>query len=242
MSNYVLITGGARGIGRATVLKFAKEGYGIITLCHRNNDMLISLSKEISSYNVPFIPYVFDISDYDKVINMYEDLQINNCLPDIIINNAAISYVGLLQDMTCDEWKRVLDTNLTGVFNICKAFIPHLIKKQTGRIINISSMWGNVGASCEVAYSASKGGINAFTKALSKELAPSNIPVNAIAFGMVDTDMNSFLNKEDKEAFIEEIPAGRMLTAKEAADIIFSVAGLNSYVTGQIISADGGYT
>ena len=103
-------------------------------------------------------------------------------------------------------------------------------------------MWGNVGASCEVAYSASKGGINAFTKALSKELAPSNIPVNAIAFGMVDTDMNSFLNKEDKEVFIEEIPAGRMLTAKEAADIIFSVAGLNSYVTGQIISADGGYT
>ena len=131
MSNYVLITGGARGIGRATVLKFAKEGYGIITLCQRNNDMLISLSKEISSYNVPFIPYVLDISDYDKVINMYEDLQINNRLPDIIINNAAISYVGLLQDMTCDEWKRVLDTNLTGVFNICKAFIPHLIKKQT---------------------------------------------------------------------------------------------------------------
>ena len=242
MSNYVLITGGARGIGRATALKFASLGYGIIATCQNSKDKLMELKDEITALNVPCITFVNDISDYADVLNMFDNLKVSNCMPEILINNAAISYVGLLQDMTCDEWKRVLDTNLTGVFNICKAFIPHLIKKQTGRIINISSMWGNVGASCEVAYSASKGGINAFTKALSKELAPSNIPVNAIAFGMVDTDMNSFLNKEDKEVFIEEIPAGRMLTAKEAADIIFSVAGLNSYVTGQIISADGGYT
>ena len=242
MSKYVLITGASRGIGRATALKFASLGYGIIATCQNSKDKLMELKDEITSLNVPCITFVNDISDYADVLNMFDNLKVSNCMPEILINNAAISYVGLLQDMTIEEWKRLIDINLTGAFNLCKNCIPYFVNQKSGRIINISSMWGNIGASCEVAYSASKGGINTFTKALAKELAPSGIPVNAIAFGMVDTEMNSFLSSEDKAAFIEEVPAGRMLTAKEAADIIYNVSCLNSYVTGQIITADGGYT
>jgi 3-oxoacyl-[acyl-carrier protein] reductase len=163
-------------------------------------------------------------------------------IPDILINNAGISYVGLLQDMSPEEWRSVIDTNLTSAFNCSKCAIPYMLKKHSGRIVNISSMWGNVGASCEVAYSASKGGINTFTKALAKELAPSGIAVNAIAFGMVDTRMNAFLDEEEKASLIEEIPAGRILSPQESADIIYSVSMMNSYVTGQIITADGGMT
>lgn len=144
--------------------------------------------------------------------------------------------------MTSDEWKHIIDVNLTSVFNCSKLIIPHMLSKKSGHIINISSMWGNVGASCEVAYSASKGGVNTFTKALARELAPSNIAVNAIAFGTVDTRMNHFLDAEEKAALIEEIPAGRFLNPQESAEIIYSVATLNPYVTGQIITADGGLT
>ena len=242
MSKNVLITGASRGIGRACAIKFAKEGYGIIATCHNNRDLLAELETEILTLGVPCHSFVNDISNFDEVAAMCNSLKEKNCLPDILINNAAISYVGLLQDMTADEWKKVIDINLTGAFNTSKLLIPHFLNNNTGRIINISSMWGNCGASCEVAYSASKGGINSFTKSLAKELAPSGIPVNAIAFGMVDTQMNSFLTDEDKLSFIEDIPAGRMITPEEAADIIYTLSQFNSYVTGQIITADGGYT
>lgn len=242
MSKYVLITGASRGIGRACALKFAKEGYGVIATCHSSKDLLDSLEAEVLALNVPFYGFVNDVANFDDVKAMCNSLKERNCLPDILINNAAISYIGLLQDMTIDEWKNVIDTNLTGAFNTSKLLIPHFLQKNTGRIINISSMWGNCGASCEVAYSASKGGLNSFTKALAKELAPSGIPVNAIAFGMVDTQMNSFLSDEDKESFVADIPAGRMITPEEAADNIFNLAQFSPYVTGQIITADGGYT
>ena len=181
-----------------------------------------------------------DASNYAEISGLADELIAQNIMPDILINNAGISYVGLLQDMSYDEWKNVIDTNLTSVFNLSKMVIPNMVAKKNGRIINVSSMWGNVGASCEVAYSASKGGVNTFTKALAKELAPSKISVNAIAFGAVDTRMNAFLSYEERELLTEEIPAGRFLAPQEAADIIYSVAMMNNYVTGQIITADGG--
>ena len=242
MSKYVLITGASRGIGRATALKFAKEGYGIIATCHKSTNKLTELKEQIIKIGVPCQIFVSDISNFDDMVKMCDNLHKQNCMPEILINNAAISYVGLLQDMTVEEWHRLLDINLTGVFNLCKILIPHFLKQETGKIINISSMWGNIGASCEVAYSASKGGLNTFTKALAKELAPSGISVNAIAFGMVDTEMNSFLADEERENFIQDIPAGRIISPKEAADIIYNVSKFNSYVTGQIITADGGYS
>ncbi len=242
MSKYVLITGASRGIGRACAIKFAREGYGIIATCHSSTEKLMELKEQILALEIPCQIFTNDISNYNDVLNMCDNLKSLNCMPDILINNAAISYVGLLQDMTVEEWHRLLDINLTGAFNLCKILIPFFIKQGTGKIINISSMWGNTGASCEVAYSASKGGLNSFTKALAKELAPSNIPVNAIAFGMVDTQMNAFLTHEERTSFIQDIPAGRIILPEEAADIIYNVSCFNSYVTGQIITADGGYT
>ena len=242
MSLNVLITGASRGIGKATALRFAKEGFNIIITCNNSSDALNSLKDEIETMGVKCHAFVGDISQNEQVSLLFNQLKDINLIPDILINNAAISHIGLLQDMSIDEWNRIIGINLTGAFNTCQQAIPHFISNKSGCIINISSMWGNCGASCEVAYSASKGGINSFTKALAKELAPSNIPVNAIAFGMVDTSMNSFLSAEEKMTIVNEIPSGRILTPDEAADIIFDISKLNTYITGQVITADGGYT
>ena len=242
MEQIVLITGAASGIGRETAIKFAKMGYSVIINCKNNVDGLSNLCDQIRSFSGRVFSYVKDVSKFEEISEIFTDLEKKNMTPDIIINNAGISYVGLLQDMSTEQWHDIIDTNLTSMFNSSKLAIPYMLKKGSGRIINISSMWGNVGASCEVAYSASKGGVNSFTKALAKELAPSGIAVNAIAFGMVDTRMNSFLTDEERAMLIDEIPAGRILSAKEAAEIIYNVATMNPYVTGQIITADGGMT
>lgn len=242
MKDIVLITGASSGIGRETALKYAKNEHPVIIICKNNRSALMDLEREILEMGGRVLSYVKDVSQFNEVSEMFRELETQNMIPDILINNAGISYVGLLQDMSPEEWRRVIDTNLTSAFNCSKCAIPYMLKKHSGRIVNISSMWGNVGASCEVAYSASKGGINTFTKALAKELAPSGIAVNAIAFGMVDTRMNAFLDEEEKASLIEEIPAGRILSPQESADIIYSVSMMNSYVTGQIITADGGMT
>lgn len=242
MKDIVLITGASSGIGRETALKYAKNEHPVIIICKNNRSALMDLEQEILEMGGRVLSYVKDVSQFNEVSDMFRELETQNMIPDILINNAGISYVGLLQDMSPEEWRSVIDTNLTSAFNCSKCAIPYMLKKHSGRIVNISSMWGNVGASCEVAYSASKGGINTFTKALAKELAPSGIAVNAIAFGMVDTRMNAFLDEEEKDSLIEEIPAGRILSPQESADIIYSVSMLNSYVTGQIITADGGMT
>lgn len=239
MKDIILISGASSGIGRETALKFSKNGHSIIAICNKNKQGLDSLVEEITQLGGKIYPYIIDVAQFDKVSEMFKDLESKKIMPDIIINNAGISYIGLLQDMTSTEWSNVVNTNLTSVFNLSKSAIPYMVEKQNGKIINISSMWGNVGASCEVAYSASKGGVNTFTKALAKELAPSNIAVNAIAFGAVNTRMNDFLTDKEKDQLVDEIPAGRILEASEAADIIYSVATINNYVTGQIITADG---
>ena len=242
MKDIVLITGASSGIGRETALKYAKNEHPVIIICKNNHSALMDLERDILEMGGRVLSYVKDVSQFNEVSEMFRELETQNMIPDILINNAGISYVGLLQDMSPEEWRSVIDTNLTSAFNCSKCAIPYMLKKHSGRIVNISSMWGNVGASCEVAYSASKGGINTFTKALAKELAPSGIAVNAIAFGMVDTRMNAFLDEEEKASLIEEIPAGRILSPQESADIIYSVSMMNSYVTGQIITADGGMT
>jgi 3-oxoacyl-[acyl-carrier protein] reductase len=161
---------------------------------------------------------------------------------DVLVNNAGISYIGLLQDMTSADWDRIIRTNLTSVFNCCKLAIPEMLSAGHGKIVNISSVWGNVGASCEVAYSATKGGINAFTKALAKELAPSNIQVNAVACGAIDTEMNRWLDEDELIGLVDEIPAGRLGRAEEVADLVYHLGYKNAYLTGQIISLDGGWT
>jgi 3-oxoacyl-[acyl-carrier protein] reductase len=160
---------------------------------------------------------------------------------DVLINNAGVAYYGLLQDMEPEDWDRVIRTNLTALFNSCKLAIPKMLKKHAGKIINVSSVWGSAGASMECAYSASKGGVDTFTKALAKELAPSNIQVNAVAPGVIDTDMNAHLSPEEREMLISSIPAGRMGTPEEAAELIYTLSRAANYLTGQIVSLDGGW-
>ena len=160
---------------------------------------------------------------------------------DILINNAGVSYVGLLTEMTPEAWDDLIRTNLTAVFLFSRLAAAEMVKRKQGRILNVSSVWGSQGASCEAAYSASKGGVDALTKALAKELAPSNIQVNAIAPGCIDTDMNADLSTEEKEALCEEIPAGRFGSPQEVADLLFSVAHAPAYLTGQIIGLTGGW-
>ncbi len=159
----------------------------------------------------------------------------------VLINNAAISYVGLLTDMTLDQWQQMINTNLNSLFYLCRLVVPQMVRRREGKIINVSSVWGNVGASMEVAYSTAKGGVNSFTRALAKELAPSNVQVNAVAFGVIDTDMNVCFSKEDMEALRAEIPADRIGTAMEAGEMIRQIINAPSYMTGQIITMDGGW-
>jgi 3-oxoacyl-[acyl-carrier protein] reductase len=233
-----LVTGASRGIGRAIATALARTGCDLYLTCNNNIEMLDELSKELSgTYSVSVKTYAFPISDEDKVNEMF------NQIPylDILVNNAGISYVGLLQDMSYEDWNNIMSTNLSSCFLTCRKAIPGMIKRESGKIINISSVWGNVGASMEVAYSASKGGVNSFTKALAKELAPSNIQVNAIACGLIDTDMNKCFDEEDIKAIIEEIPADRIGKPEEVGKLVQMLCEENYYLTGQIINLDGGW-
>ena len=163
-----------------------------------------------------------------------------DCL-DVLINNAGCAHIGLLSDMTDDEWNRVIQTNLSSVFYCSRAAVPAMIRRKQGKIINVSSMWGTLGASCEAAYSASKAGVHGLTKALAKELAPSNIQVNALACGVIDTEMNTQLDEEERRALVSEIPADRFGTPDEAAHMLWNIATAPPYMTGQIIGIDGGF-
>ena len=197
--------------------------------------------KEIESYQVSCLAYVGDMGNMEHCKELFERIRKQFGTLDVLVNNAGVSYIGLLQDMSVQDWDKVIHTNLNSVFNCCKLAIPGMLSKKEGKIINISSVWGNVGASCEVAYSATKGAINAFTKALAKELAPSNIQVNAVACGAIDTEMNQWMEESEFIALVEEIPAGRLGKAEEVADLVYHLGYKNSYLTGEVIGLDGGW-
>ncbi len=238
MSPTVLITGASRGIGRATAEAFAKEGFELYLTCQNSKDALTEYKNILEeTYHIPCHVFFGDMGDFDMVASLFSEI---NQL-DVLINNAGISYTGLLSDMTPLQWDLLLRNNLTSCFNTCKHAIPLMLREKKGKIINISSIWGTQGASMEVAYSATKGGINAFTRALAKELAPSNIQVNAAAFGAIDTDMMKEYSAEDLLLIREEIPADRLGTPEEAARLILSLAQAPEYLTGQIITMDGGW-
>lgn len=237
----VLVTGSSRGIGKAIAVKFAKKGYNVIINCAHYEDVLLKTKAEIETYQVSCHAYLGDMGNMEAARELFGQIKKLYGSIDVLINNAGISYVGLFTDMTPEDWNTVITTNLTSVYNCCSLAIPDMIKNKSGKIINISSVWGNVGASCEVAYSASKGGMNALTKALAKELAPSNIQVNAVACGAIDTEMNRFLTDEELMQLIDEIPASRLGKAEEVADLVYHLAYKNEYLTGQIIGLDGGW-
>jgi len=237
----VLVTGSSRGIGKAIAVKFAKKGYHVIINCAHNEEALLKTKAEIETYQVSCLAFLGDIGKIDKAKELFDQIKKLYGSIDVLVNNAGIAYIGLFTDMTPDDWNRVITTNLTAVYNCCSLAIPEMVHNKSGKIINISSVWGNVGASCEVAYSASKGGMNALTKSLAKELAPSNIQVNAIACGAIDTEMNRFLEDDELLQLIDEIPTGRLGRAEEVADLVYHLAQKNEYLTGQIIGLDGGW-
>lgn len=240
--NCIWITGASRGIGAAIAGKFASEGWNLALTCIHSRDRLLELKTELeNTYHITCYTYVGDMGDYQEVSRCYSGILERFGHVDVLVNNAGISKVGLFTDLTPEDWDTVLRTNLTSVFNCCRLALPGMIREKTGRIINISSVWGCAGASCEAAYSASKGGVNALTQALAKELAPSGIPVNAIACGAIDTDMNACFSQEDRLSLEEEIPSGRFGTPKEVALCVWKLCETPGYLTGQIIRVDGGW-
>ena len=242
-TGYVLITGASRGIGRATAHTFASHGYPLILNGFHSPDALEALSRELRGrYHISCEITVGDAGNAAYVQSLFAELTARDTGPEILINNAGTAHIGLFQDMSPEEWQRIINTNLTSCFLFCRSAVPLMLRRGHGSIVNVSSVWGNVGASCEVAYSATKGGINAMTRALAKELAPSHIRCNAAAFGAVDTAMNHFLDPEETAALLEEIPAGRMGTPEEAAALIYDLAVRHPYLTGQVVTMDGGWT
>ena len=234
-----LITGASRGIGRSVASALASSGFDLYLRCRNNRELLDSLAEELRrSYGIQCYCYAFSICDEDKVSEMFRDIP----YLDVLVNNAGISYVGLLTDMTYQQWREVIDINLSACFLTCRHAVPEMVRRRRGKIINISSVWGSTGASMEVAYSASKGGVNAFTRALAKELAPSNIQVNAVACGVIDTDMNRCFDEEEMRMLIQEIPADRIGRPEEAAELVKLLCTGNEYLTGQVITLDGGWT
>lgn len=234
----VLITGASRGIGRAIAEAFARENCSLILTCGQSMEALQQFADSLrANYHVSCHAVRADMGCEADVQALFS--QINTL--DVLVNNAGIAHIGLLTDMTSAQWHRIMSVNLDSCFYTCRAAIPLMLRKHSGKIINISSVWGAQGASMEVAYSASKGGMNAFTRALAKELAPSNIQVNAIACGVIDTAMNSCLSPEDMASLRAEIPADRLGTPEEVAQLVLQTANAPAFMTGQIITIDGGW-
>ena len=238
MSKTILITGASSGIGQAAALALSSPNNRLILVSMKNKEGLENTANKAKEKGADVLTFSADVSDYEACKSLLTQANEQFGPIDLLINDAGISHIGLFQDMTPDEWQRVMNVNIGSVMNLCHLVIPSMVHRHHGRIINISSVWGNVGASCEAVYSASKGAINSFTKALAKELAPSNIQVNAIAFGAIETPMNAWLSKEEADALADEIPAGREGTKEEAAQMICMVA---DYLTGQILTMDGGW-
>lgn len=236
----VLITGSSRGIGRACALAFAENGYHVFINCRSSLDRLRETEDMIHASGGACTMLPGDAGNPDEVRSMFDKITAQCGGLDVLVNNAGCAFFGLLSDMTDEEWRTVIDTDLSSAFYCCRSAIPYMVSRKAGKIINISSMWGTCGASCEAAYSAAKSGLHGLTRALAKELAPSNIQVNALACGVIDTEMNARLSTEERSALEEEIPAGRYGTPEEAARAVLMLAEAPAYLTGQIIGLDGG--
>lgn len=237
---HVLITGSSRGIGRTCALAFAEHGWHVFINCRNSLDQLKETERMILASGGICTMLPGDVGNPDEVRAMFDKISTLCGGLEVLVNNAGRAYFGLLSDMTDEDWRAVIDTDLSSAFYCCRAAIPYMVSRKSGKIINISSMWGTAGASCEAAYSAAKSGLHGLTRALAKELAPSNIQVNALACGVIDTEMNARLSTEERAALEEEIPAGRYGTPEEAARAVLMLAEAPAYLTGQIIGLDGG--
>jgi len=238
----VLITGGSRGIGAAIAKRFAAEGVNIVIHYLNSHELANETARACMAYGVNVLTISADLRSSEQLKRMAEKIEAHGMMPDILVNNGGISHYGMLMDVSEQEWDDVMSINLKGMFLCSQLFMPHMVAQRFGRIINVSSVWGIAGASCEVLYSTTKGGMNAFTKALAKELAPSGVTVNAVAPGAVDTLMMESFDADEKDALRQEIPAGRFGSPEEIASLVYFLAlPESSYITGQIISPNGGW-
>ena len=233
----VLISGGSRGIGREIVRLFSKNGYNVAFTYKSSREEAEALSVETGALAI-----MADCAS-ETDVNAAVDTTLSEFgRIDCLINNAAVSSFSLFTDITLEAWNSMLAVNLTGAFLYSKRVIPDMLKRKSGRIINVSSMWGLVGASCEVHYSAAKAGLIGMTKALAKELGPSGITVNAIAPGVIDTDMNARLSDEDRASLIDDTPLMRIGTTSDVAEAALFLAGDGaSFITGEVLNVSGGY-
>jgi 3-oxoacyl-[acyl-carrier protein] reductase len=238
----VLITGASRGIGAAIAQRFAAVGMQIVIHYRDSHEAANEIARSCMKLGATVLTVSADIQSHEQILKMRDKLEQMNMVPDIIVNNAGISHYGMLADVTEEDWDRVMNVNLKGSFLCTQAFMSAMVKQKYGRIINVSSIWGISGASCEVLYSTAKGGLNAFTKALAKELAPSGVTVNAVAPGAVQTDMMAGFQADEIDAITNEIPVGRLASPHEVASLVYFLALPESgYITGQIISPNGGW-
>ena len=237
-----IITGASKGIGAATAILFAQKGYNVVINYNESYESAVLLARSLNENGFSATTQKANVANRLEAEILIKETLYKFGRIDVLVNNAGIAFEGLITDTDEVDSDRIIDVNLKGTFNCCKAVTPVMVNQMSGKIINVSSIWGQVGASCEVAYSASKAGVIGLTKALAKELAPSGITVNAVAPGIVETNMNSNLTVEELTEFVETVPLGRMGSADEIAQSIYFLASDNAdYITGQVLGINGGY-
>lgn len=242
MNKTVLITGASRGIGRAAAAAFAGAGYDIAVNYLNSEEAALSLCAELERHSVRALPFRADVSDKAEVNSMVSDIEKSLGSVGVLVNNAGIAEQALFSDISEEMWDRMFAVNVKGVYNCAQAVLPSMIHEKQGRIVNVSSMWGISGASCEVHYSASKAALIGFTKALAKEVGPSGITVNCIAPGVIATEMNGKLSPETMAELRENTPLNRIGVPEDIAEaILFLASDRAAFITGQTLSVDGGF-
>lgn len=241
-SKVMLVTGASRGIGSEIAINAAKCGYFVVVNYNNSEDRANAVCERIREFGGQCISVKADVSCADQVEHLYRTVMESVGRIDVLVNNAGISSFSLFTDISEQLWDETFGVNVKGNFLVSRAFIPYMVSRKSGKIINISSIWGITGSSCEVHYSASKAAIIGMTKALAKELGPSGITVNCVAPGVIDTEMNSMLSDEDMAALKEETPLERIGTAYEIAKTVLFLASSDAdFITGQVISPNGGF-
>ena len=242
MKKVALITGSSRGIGRAEAIALARDGYAVCVNCVEREDKAQELAAQLRSEGCEAMWYKADVADAAAVKQMVAEVEKTLGAVTLLVNNAGIAKQCLFQDMTEDYWKHIFDVNLNGAFNTIQAVLPHMLHEHSGCIINTSSIWGQHGASCEVAYSATKHAIIGLTRSLAQELAPTNIRVNCVAPGVINTDMVQVLGRETLDALAGDTPVGRLGRPEDIAAVVsFLASDAASFITGQVITSDGGF-
>lgn len=242
MKKTALVTGASRGIGRAIAATLAREGWAVCINYRERRDAAERLETQLRAEGCAVMTYQADVADRGQVSAMVRSVERELGPVSLLVNNAGISHQALFQDTGDETWDRLLAVNLTGPRNACMEVLPGMISEKKGCIVNISSMWGLRGASCEVGYAATKAAVVGLTRSLALEVAPSNIRVNAIAPGCIETDMVKVLGEETRQMLVEETPIGRLGTPEDIANLVsFLASDKASFITGQVITADGGF-